>query len=247
MSGRPEGSALRSIAFNIWMYGWLALMGFAFLPLLLKGRPGALKAIRIWARTVLWGLEAICGARIEVRGLEHRPAGRALIGAKHQGMLDTVVPFVLLNDPCFVLKSELMKLPIYGWYALVAEMIPVERAGHSTALRALVREAKVRLDAARQIVIYPEGTRKPVGAATDYKPGVAALYRELELPCWPLATNSGLVWPPKGDRFRPGVAVFEFLPPIPAGLKRAEFMSELETRLETASDRLAAEGEGLTP
>lgn len=240
MTTPREGSAVRSALFKLYMYGTLTVLGFAFLPLLLQGRRGAVKAIRIWARGVLWALRTIVGAKVEVRGLEHRPDGGALVGAKHQGMLDTIVPFVVLDAPCFVLKSELMRLPIYGWYAGKGRMIPVVRAGHSTALRALVREAKERLGETLQIVIFPEGTRQAVGAPPDYKPGVAALYRELGFGCTPLATNSGLVWPAKG-RIRPGVAVFEFLPEIPAGLKRAEFMDRLQAELETASNRLAAE------
>lgn len=230
----------RSGLYTVWLYGSLAVLGIAFIPWLMQGRRGALKGVRVWARVALWGLKTIAGISIEIRGLEHRPTGAALVGAKHQGMLDTIVPFVALDDPCFVLKSELLDIPVYGWYAGKSGMIPVVRAGHSTALRALVRGAKERLSLALQIVIFPEGTRQPVGAAPDYKPGVAALYRELELPCTPMATNSGLYW--GKDGFRPGVAVFEYLPPIPAGLKRAEFMAELQSRLETASDRLVEEG-----
>jgi 1-acyl-sn-glycerol-3-phosphate acyltransferase len=241
MSEPRQGSAWRSTLFHLWIYSSLAVLGIAFLPFLLQGRRGALKAVRLWGRTVVWGLKTIIGARVEFRGLEHRPVGAALVGAKHQSMLDTIVPFVVLDDPCFVFKSELMRMPIYGAYAVRAGMIPVVRAGHSAALRALVKAAKARLDATVQIVIFPEGTRQEVGAPPDYKPGVAALYRELNLPCSPLATNSGLVWP-GGRLYRPGVAVFEFLPQIPPGLKRPEFMAALEGRLQAASDRLVAEG-----
>ena len=153
-------------------------------------------------------------------------------------MLDVVAPFAMLDDPCFVLKKELMPLPFFGWFAWKTRMIAVDRSAHSKALKGMVRQARDRHAEGRQILIFPEGTRQAPGAAPDYKPGIAALYRDLDSPCWPLATNSGVHWPAHGFIRRPGLVVFEFLPPIPAGLKRAEFMAELETRLEAASTAL---------
>jgi 1-acyl-sn-glycerol-3-phosphate acyltransferase len=200
--------------------------------------------VRTWSRYVLFGLRWIVGLRVEVRGLERRPTGQGLIAAKHLGMLDTVAPFDFLPDPAFVLKKELMALPFYGWFARRAGMIPVDREAHARALKQLVRDSKQRLAEGRQIIIFPEGTRKRPGEAGDYKPGVAALYRELEAPCIPMATNSGLFWPAKGMDWKAGTAVFELLEPIPAGLKRAEFMRRLEDRIETATARLIEEGRG---
>ena len=109
----------------------------------------------------------------------------------------------------------------------------------------VVGEEDLRLAASvakgRQVVIYPEGHRGEPGVAGDYKPGIAALYRELDVPVYPVATNSGVHWPPHGFLRRPGVIVYEFLEPIPPGLRRAAFMRELETRIETASQRLLTE------
>ena len=153
-------------------------------------------------------------------------------------MLDVVAPFAVLDDPCFVLKKELMVLPFFGWFAWKTKMIPVDRSAGSTALKTMVKQARARLAEGRQILIFPEGTRAPVGAPADYKPGVAAIYRDLDVPCWPVATNSGVHWPAHGFRRYPGTVVFEFLPPIPAGLKRAEFMKRLEDSVETASAAL---------
>ena len=176
---------------------------------------------------------------MEVRGLEHRPSGPALIAAKHQSMLDTVAPWRFLSDPCFVLKQELLRLPVYGWYARKADMVAVDREAHAKALRQLVTDARAQLAQGRQVIIFPEGTRQLPGAAPDYKPGVAALYRDLVIPVVPMATNSGVHWPAHGQGYTPGQVVFEFLEPIPAGLKRGEFMRALEDRIETASGRLS--------
>ena len=232
---------LRSFLFAAWFIGALVALGLVCLPLLLLPRNEALFAVRLWSRTIIFGLKLICGVRCEVRGLEHVPPGSLLVAAKHQSTLDTIVPFAALHEPCFALKSELLKLPFYGWFAARAGMIPIDRGGHSTALRALVRRAKARMITPAQLVIFPEGTRQPVGAPPAYKPGVAGLYRELELPCVLMATNSGQVWLGKGFKIRPGLAVFEILPPIPPGLKRAVFMAEIEKRIEEATDRLVAE------
>jgi 1-acyl-sn-glycerol-3-phosphate acyltransferase len=141
-----------------------------------------------------------------------------------------------------VLKKELLVIPFYGWYTIQGGMIAVDREGHASALKKLVPDNRERLSEDRQVIIFPEGTRKDPGAEPDYKPGVAALYRDLDLPCTPLATNSGVHWPAHGFLRRPGVIVFEFLEPIPAGLKRGEFMRELQDRIETATNALLAEG-----
>ena len=229
---------LRSLGFTLWLYLSMPLFAVGLSPALLGPHRYAMGVIKLWARFVLFGLRWIAGVRVEIRGLEHRPVGPALVAGKHQGMLDVVVPFALLADPCIVMKKELMPLPFFGWFAWKTKMIAVDRSAHAKALKDMVKQARARRDEGRQIVIFPEGTRKPPGAEPDYKPGIAALYRDLDCPCWPLATNSGVHWPAHGFIRRPGVVVFEFLPPIPPGLKRAEFMTELQTRLEAASTAL---------
>lgn len=229
---------LRSLAFTAWLYLSMPLYAVGLSPALLMPHRFAMGVIRLWARFVLFGLRWIAGVRVEFRGLEHRPQGPALLAGKHQGMLDVVVPFVMLADPCVVMKKELMPLPFFGWFAWKTKMIAVDRSAGSTALKAMVKQARARLSEGRQILIFPEGTRTAPGAAPDYKPGIAALYRDLDLPCVAVATNSGVHWPAHGFRRHPGAVVYEFLPAIPAGLKRAEFMTRLETAIETASTAL---------
>ena len=227
-----------SLVFTAWIYLTMAVMGTVATPLLLFSRDHAWRLVRAWVRAVLWGARVFCGVRVEVRGREHMPSGAALVAAKHQSMLDTVAPLNLLADPAYVLKRELMRLPFFGWWAAKLDMVPIDRAGGSTTLRAMVHSARDRLADGRQLLIFPEGTRQEPGAAPDYKPGVAGLYRELNVPCVPVATNSGVCWPPHGVLRYPGVVVYEFLPPIPPGLKRASFMAVLEDRIEDASTRL---------
>ena len=231
-------TAVRSLIFILWLYLSMVLFAVGLSPALLMPHRVAVGVIKLWSKFVLFGLRWIAGVKVEVRGLEHRPTGPALIAAKHQGMLDVIAPFAFLDDACFVMKKELMPLPFFGWFAWKTKMIAVDRSAHSKALKDMVRQARARHAEGRQILIFPEGTRGEIGAAPDYKPGIAALYRDLDSPCWPLATNSGVHWPAHGFKRYPGTIVFEFLPPIPAGLKRAEFMTELENRIETASTAL---------
>ena len=135
-----------------------------------------------------------------------------------------------------------MWIPFMGWYSDLSGMIVIDRGGHSTALRKMMTDARDRLDDGRQLVIFPEGHRQDPGAAPDYKPGIAALYRDLDIPCIPVATNSGVHWPAHGFLRKPGTVVYQYLEPIPAGLKRAAFMALLEERIETASGALLRAG-----
>ena len=231
-------TVLRSLIFTLWLYLSMVIFAVGLSPALLMPHRAAMGVIKLWARFVLFGLRWIAGVKVEVRGLEHRPTGPALIAAKHQGMLDVIAPFAFLDDACFVMKKELMPLPFFGWFAWKTKMIAVDRAAHAKALKDMVRQTRARLAEGRQILIFPEGTRTTPGEPADYKPGVAAIYRDVDAPCWPVATNSGVHWPAHGFKRYPGTVVFEFLPPIPAGLKRAAFMAELESRIETASTAL---------
>ena len=231
-------TTLRSLIFVAWLYLSMAIFALFLSPVLLFGPAPSMGVIRMWAAFVLFGLRWICGVKVEVRGLEHRPSGPALIAGKHQGMLDVIAPFTFLSNPCFVMKKELMVLPFFGWFAARTNMIAVDRSAHAAALKGMVRQARERRDEGRQVLIFPEGTRTAPGAAPDYKPGIAALYRDLDCPCVPMATNAGHHWPAHGFRRTPGTVVYEFLPPIPPGLKRAEFMARLEAELEAASTAL---------
>ena len=233
---------VRSLLFAALFYLLSTVTALAMTPLLLGRRRWVVQAIGVWGRVTAFLLRVVCNIRVEIHGREHMPTGPALIAAKHQGMFDTVAPFGFLPDACYVLKKELLVIPFYGWYSIKGGMIAVDRGGHAAALKKLVRDTRARMAEDRQVIIFPEGTRKDPGSVPDYKPGIAALYRDLELPCTPLATNSGVHWPAHGFLRRPGTIVFQFLEPIPAGLKRGEFMKELQGRIEAASDALLAEG-----
>jgi 1-acyl-sn-glycerol-3-phosphate acyltransferase len=220
----------------------MAVMGLVCLPTLLMPRRSALAAIAQWRRLVLAGLRILCGVTFEVRGRERMPTGGALVAMKHHSMFETIAIWEFVRDPAIILKQELVWMPVFGWYALKVKNIVVDRAAQATALRKMLKTAAERVREDRQVVIFPEGTRVAPGERVPYKPGVAALYKELACPCVPVAHNSGLCWPAHGVLRRPGHIVFEILPAIPPGLARAEFMTELESRIETSAAALLDEG-----
>ena len=232
---------VRSFLFNLLFYVNLAswmIVGWFFL---LTPRRWSVCALQAWAVSAGWLMRALCGIKVEVRGLDKVPEGPLLIAAKHQSMWETFGLLPLLDYPTFVLKRELLWIPVHGWFSMKFGMIGVDRSAGPAALRDLIAQAKKAIADGRQIVIFPEGTRRPPGAEADYKPGAAALYGALDVPCVPVALNSGLYWPRRTFLRYPGTIVVEFLDPIPPGLKRKAFAQELEGRIEPACAQLKEE------
>jgi 1-acyl-sn-glycerol-3-phosphate acyltransferase len=239
---------IRSAVFNTAFYASFLAVSILGVPFLVTQR-GALEVAKIWARVNLFVLKHMSSITLEVRGRENIPEGGCLIAAKHQSALDTfgIIPFV--GDFAFILKRELNWLPLFGWYTWRSGMIAVNRGARSQALKDMTVEAKKKISEGRQIIIYPEGTRRPPGAEPSYKYGPVHLYTELNTVCIPVAVNTGLYWPRRSFLRYPGTAVIEFLDPIPAGLDAETFKAKLEQAIETASNRLIAEsrarGEGI--
>lgn len=232
-------TAIRSLLYVACFYIWTVVVAVGFTPILFGPMRWTYWMFSFWGRGVI-ALLAICDIRVEVRGRQHIPTGAALVAPKHQCMLDVFAQFALLPASSFVMKRELARIPWFGWYGIKAGAIVIDRAGQAKTMRQVIREGKALFAKGRQIVIFPEGTRQAPGAAPDYKPGIAALYRELDVPVYPVATNAGVHWPAHGFIRHPGTIVFEYLEPIPPGLKRAEFMRLLQERIETKSNELMA-------
>lgn len=237
-------NAARSLLFAVWLYGWMGALGLLALPTLFLPRAATLWCIRLYVRFVLFGLRWICGIRVEIRGREHVLGGPILIAGKHQAMLDIFIPFLIFEAPVLVMKRELLWYPVLGWYAPKTRMMAIDRGGGARTMKQMLSAAKARVtEEGRQMLIYPEGTRRAPGAEPSYKPaGIRAFYKTLNVPMVPLATNAGLCWPAKGLIRRPGRVVYEVLPALPAGLNPKAMLEDLETVLETACDRLLEEG-----
>ena len=232
---------LRSTLFNILFYlNLLALMVFG-LPTLIVGRHAIKRLAALWGRSSLWLLRVICGTRVEFRGLENIPQGGVLVAAKHQSAWEVFALLTIFPEFTFVLKRELTRIPLFGLYLSRSEQIAVDRARGRAALAQVSQKAKTVLASGRQLLIFPEGTRRPPGAPPQYKFGVAFIYAETAVPCLPVALNSGLFWPRRSFLRRPGTIVVEFLEPMRPGLDATAFLQTLQHNIETATARLIAE------
>jgi len=232
---------VRSLIYFVVFYIVTALYLVLGSWLLIGPRPWAMKGLEVHGRTCVWLLRLICGTKLEVRGHENLPKTGCLVISKHQSAWDTFGLISLFRDPAIVLKDELKWIPFYGWFCMKFEHILVKREKASAALKSMIRDARQRISIGREVIIFPEGTRTIPGAPPDYKPGYVALYEALGVVTVPLALNSGLFWPRRSPWRYPGTIVVEFLSPLPPGLPRAQFRSQIETAIEAASTRLIEE------
>ena len=233
---------IRSVLFNILFYLNLFVYFIAAIPSLFLPYRVVVAFAKAWGRTDLWLLRAVCGIDVEWIGLEKIPKGPLIVASKHQSLWETFALLTLFRDPTFIVKRELMWIPFFGWYIWKARMIPVNRGARTLALAEMTERARIELQRDRQLVIFPEGTRRAPGAEPAYKFGVAHLYAETGVPCLPVALNSGLVWGRRSFLRHPGTVRVEILDPIPPGLGRAEFFERLKKDIEGATARLISAG-----
>lgn len=228
---------IRSLAFQAAY--WLTTVFFALTatPLLLLQRRAPMMAwIGAYTRVMRFHLRRIAGVRILVRGREHIPQGPCIVAAKHQSWGDGIVMFAEFDDLAFVTGDHLERYPLLGGILRKMGAIIVDNCGGALARARLVDdELKRAASEGRRILIYPEGHLSPVGERYRYKRGVYHMYQSYGCPALPVATNLGLLWPQQSWRLNPGEAIVEFLPAIPPGLAKEDFMTRLEAMIETRS------------
>lgn len=236
------GIYVRSALFNVCFYLNLFIHMIAALPTFFMPRRAIIEVAKMWGRSSLLLLRVICRIDVEWRGLDKIPDGSLLVASKHQSAWETFAILSLFDDPAFILKRELRWIPLFGWYTLKAQMIPVNRGARSQALAAVTGHVRYWLARGRQIIIFPEGTRRAPGAEPSYKYGITHLYSETDACCLPIALNSGLFWRRRSFLRYPGTVLVEVLDPIPPGLDKQTFAARLKSDIETATARLVAEG-----
>ncbi|MBA3040114.1 MAG: 1-acyl-sn-glycerol-3-phosphate acyltransferase [Alphaproteobacteria bacterium] len=233
---------LRSILFNTLFYANLVLQMVLLSPYyFLASRKKAFAIPKNWARSNHWLMEKVVGTTFTVEGLENIPEGGYILAPKHQSLWDTYALLPWLDDPVYILKRELMWIPIFGWYVARQKMIPVDRGARGKVMVKVMERAKQEMAAGRQLIIYPEGTRRPAGAEPAYKYGIARIYRDLDVPVVPVAMHPGLFWPRRKFLRFPGHFKVKILPPIEPGLDPDVFYETLVEKLEKASDELLIE------
>jgi 1-acyl-sn-glycerol-3-phosphate acyltransferase len=141
---------------------------------------------------------------------------------------ETFALIPLFGDPAFIYKRELIWIPVFGWYLWKSDMVPVDRRARGGAIASMIESARRELGRGRQIIIFPEGTRTAPGAPPAYKSGLANLYAATDVPCLPIALNSGVFWPRRKFLRYPGTIVLEALDPIPPGLDKEAFAARVQ-------------------
>ncbi|MCM2293482.1 1-acyl-sn-glycerol-3-phosphate acyltransferase [Allorhizobium sp. BGMRC 0089] len=232
--------ALRSLLFNLLFYANLIVRMIVLSPIyfLLPRKRAYDSIVKAWARSNHWLMRVIVGMTFEIEGLENIPKGGYILAPKHQSFWDTYALLPVLDDPVYILKRELMAIPLFGWYAKKQRMIPVNRSARGREMLKVMKRTAEEMKSGRQLIIYPEGTRRPPGAEPDYKYGIARLYRDLKVPVVPVALHAGLFWPRRSLMRYPGHYKVRILPPIAPGLDPDTFFARLIEELEAASDAL---------
>jgi 1-acyl-sn-glycerol-3-phosphate acyltransferase len=238
---------LRSLVFHAAFYFTTAALAIFGLPVLVMGRQKVQAYAKFWTGSAVWLVEKICGIKIVWRGLENLPRGGCIIAAKHQSALETMALTTKGEDFSYILKRELMAIPIFGWYLKGAGQVAIDRAKRGQALPDLTRQVREAIAEGRQMIIFPEGTRKPAGARPEYKSGVGYLYIDSAAVCVPVALNTGLFWPRRRLSIRPGRVTIAFLEPIAPGLDKQNFLNLLEKRIEAGTAELIAEALAADP
>lgn len=237
---------MRSLLFAVayWALSIVCTLGAA-VAALFPGHKAVRRIIRAYVRSMVWAMRVLAGIQIEPRGRDRLPSGAFIIAAKHQSWGDGFAVYSQFDDLAFVTGDHLEKFPLLSVVLQKLGAIVVNNCGGHEARAALKRRAADANAEGRKILIYPEGNLAKVGEKFRYRTGVWHMYRDFGLPVVPVATNLGLFWPQEAYRKTPGTAVLEFLPPIPPGLDKAEFMIRLEDAVEGRTAELVAEGRGI--
>ena len=227
---------LKSFVFTIIFYLYTLFLCILLLPTLVSRRASYLLPT-VWAWSVPYLIRFFCGIRIKVEGLENIPKGRGyIVASKHQSALETIILFNYVPKLLYILKRELLLVPVASWYFIRMKYIFIDRSGGAKTMRSMTKAAKERLNEGMNLGIFPEGTRTAPGTKKPYNPGVAFLYDQLKVPVLPVAVNTGHVWPKNKIIKHAGVATIKFLPVIPSGLDKRVFLDRLYNEIETAQD-----------
>ncbi|MCV6548419.1 MAG: 1-acyl-sn-glycerol-3-phosphate acyltransferase [Cohaesibacter sp.] len=232
---------IRSALFNAAFYLNTALLVAIGLVTFVLPRRYIMQIIRFWGTSSTWLFKVIIGGTVEFRGKEHIPKGGIILASKHQSVWETFALLPLIEDPVYIFKRELLFIPFFGWCAIKSRMIPINRGKRSKALKQMLKRAKEEIAAQRQIIIYPEGTRRPVDSEPHYKFGIAHIYQVLKVPCVPVAINSGLFWPRRSFMRYPGKVIVQIMPPMEPGMPAQDFFETLSHQIESTSNQLIAE------
>lgn len=233
---------LRSLLFTAILF--LSVIPYAFVAMLMVIVAGsrALLVARAWARLNLWLLHRLCGLDYRVEGREHIPERRCVVYWKHSSAWETIAQLLIFPEAqSWVLKRELLWVPIFGWALYALRPIAINRGAGRSAVQQVLRQGAERLAAGRWVMIFPEGTRMPAGRTRRYGLSGALLAAENGVSVLPVAHNAGDFWPRRGLRKRPGTILVRIGPPIPAAGRDPEAINaEAQNWIETQMREISA-------
>lgn len=230
---------IRSLFFNLFYLSWTLLIGIIFLPIVFFPTHIIILVVgKIWAKGLYLLLKLFCNLKLEARGLNNLSKKPAIFASKHQSALETFMFHLLIHKPVFILKQELLDIPVFGYYLKKMGMIAIDRNGGMKSLKFLLKQVEEKIEQGYSIIIFPEGTRTLPGENVTYNAGIAAIYNIKAANIIPVALNTGCFWPKDSFLKKPGKFTIEFLKPISNELNKKEFMKELEDQIESRSKEL---------
>lgn len=229
----------RSLIFNILYVLWTMFIGIIFIPIIILPQKYIILVVgRIWAGGLYFFLKNICKLKLDWQGKENIPAKPAIFASKHQSALETFMFHLLINKPVFILKKELLDIPVFGFYLKKMGMIAIDRDGGMKSLKLLLKQVQDKINQGYNIIIFPEGTRTVPGEDSEYNPGVIALYNLKIAPVIPVAINTGIYWPKNSFYKKQGNFTIKFLPSIEEKLHKEEFLTQLKETIDKESRNL---------
>lgn len=234
---------IRSLLFTTIFLIGTGLISVVCTPLILMPASWTHKMIHIWTNFIMFSMRKLTGLDYKIIGKENLPSGAVIIASKHQSAFETFAYPAFLDNAVFILKKELMAIPFFGWYLKKIGYVGIDRSAGASAVKKMLTGCSRELKKGKQIIIFPEGTRTAHKANKPYQPGIYLLYKHCGVPVIPAALNSGQFWGKRTFTKKTGVITIKFLPAIPSGLNKRDFLAKLKETIETAYDEIATEAE----
>ena len=224
---------LRSLIFNIFLYTGIVAVFLIALPSLILPAKFTLLFGKLLGHYVILIVRLLLNTKVEVKGINNIPTTeKYFVASAHQSMFETFALQAIIDYPVFILKKELLKIPLFGLYLKKIKSIEIVRdTTTKDNINFFDKVASIIKNEKRPLLIFPQGTRVKVDDKVPFKKGVGRIYEALNISCVPVALNSGKVWPKHGITKRPGKITVSFLKPIGSGLNRDDFIKNLETKI----------------
>ncbi len=226
---------LRSIFFNFFLFLWTWLCTFFTLPSLAMPKIVPLWIAKVWSKGCILGLKYIIGVKFSIKGFEKLPKEAIIIASKHQSTLETILLVGKISSPVFILKQQLLYIPLFGLFLKKLGMIAV-RNTKGNIMKKLIPLVETTFKNNQQLIIFPEGSRTLPGHTTKYRKGLSKIHMAFpDIPIYPIALNTGEIWPRKSFLKYPGTCHIEILAPISKSQSGEKLLDTLKNHIEKRS------------